>query len=307
MRRRSLLFGGLGLAALGAGAAVPGVAWASSAGTGASAIMSSTQASTLAARNVTAFTPTAGTPPTGMTGTGQVDYTFRRQSRSLHTRVWYPLGSAGPYPLIVFSHGLLAQPTDYTKLLTSWARAGYVVAAPWYPHTSYGTATYNIYDIVNQPADASAVLTQVMELTSGPLAGKVDATRLIAAGHSAGGITTTGLFSARRDTRLTAGVVIAGTDFLSSAFTGPAAAMLFVQGKNDATVRWNAAHTVFEAVPWSRAMLTVTDGEHQLTTAQTAAVATTSVQFLDWSMYGGTPGLTATSGVTTLDDQLGVS
>jgi hypothetical protein len=101
-------------------------------------------------------------------------------------------------------------------------------------------------------------------------------------------------------------VVLAGTDFLSTPFTGPAAAMLFVQGRKDETVAWKAAHTVFEAVPWSRAMLTVTEGGHQLTTHEFSAVSTTSIEFLRWSLYGGTPALTATAAITTLDDQLGI-
>lgn len=67
---------------------------------------------------------------------------LRRAGRPLHTRVWYPNGP-GRYPLVVFGHGLHAQPDDYVALLVSWALAGFVVAAPLYPHTSLGTATFN--------------------------------------------------------------------------------------------------------------------------------------------------------------------
>jgi dienelactone hydrolase len=211
--------------------------------------------------------------------------------------------------VVVFSHGLLSQPADYTALLSGWARAGFVVAAPLYPHTSLGAAGYNAYDIVNQPADASAVLDQVLALNfqAGPLRGRLDPTRLAAAGHSAGGITTAGLFSAHRDTRLKAGIVLAGTDFLGTPFSGPPAALLFVQGRLDRTVTHRAATTVFNAVPWSRAMLTVTAGDHQTTDAELPAVGGTGAAFLHWSLYGGLPALAgpaALGGVATLDDQL---
>ena len=59
-----------------------------------------------------------------------------KSSRTLVTTVWYPAresagGSGnGPYPLIVFAHGLGGSPQEYAQLLRSWAGAGYVVAAP---------------------------------------------------------------------------------------------------------------------------------------------------------------------------------
>jgi dienelactone hydrolase len=306
MRRRTLL---LGLAAglTGGAAAVMGAGSADAAGrTSASAILGSTKTSTLSPRPVTPYHPVRGHAPAPVATAGRVDYAFTRGARSLPTRIWYPDG-AGRYPLIVFSHGMLSQPDDYADLLTSWARAGFVVAAPLYPHTSLGTAEFNAYDVANQPADASAVLTQTLQ---SPLSAKIDAGRLAAAGHSAGGITTVGMFSGCRDPRLKAGVVLAGTDYLSTPFTGPAAAMLFVQGAKDDTVAWSAARTVFEAVPWSRAMLTVTDGGHQTTAAALPAVSGTSVEFLRWSLHGDAaartrlPGAAALGGVATLDATL---
>jgi poly(3-hydroxybutyrate) depolymerase len=186
-----------------------------------------------------------------------------------------------------------------------------VVAAPLYPHTSYGTAQLNVYDIVNQPADASEVLTRMLALngTADPLAGRIDPVRLAAAGHSAGAITTTGLFSADRDPRLIAGIVLAGTDFRGAAFTGPPAAMLFAHGLSDDTVAYAAGRTVFEAVPWSRAMLTV-DAGHQIASGSIPAVARTSTQFLRWSLYGDAGAKrrirssAAAGDVATLTDQL---
>ena len=39
----------------------------------------------------------------------------------------------GPFPLIVFAHGSAGHPEKFTKLFSSWAAAGYIVAAPAFP------------------------------------------------------------------------------------------------------------------------------------------------------------------------------
>ncbi len=66
----------------------------------------------------------------------------------------------GPYPLIVFSHGLGASPAGYRSLLVVWAAAGYVVAAPAFPKTnSAATDGINPGDFANQPADVTAVIS----------------------------------------------------------------------------------------------------------------------------------------------------
>ena len=329
MRRRTLL-GGLVATATGA---VTGYATtrqqpaAAGIRSALSDVMSSTTTSRLTPRPVTPYTPPAGWAPAHRHAVGRRDFGFARGAdRPLPTRVWYPAtGSpAGPvttaavpargsYPVVLFSHGLSSQPNDYTELLTAWARAGFVVAAPIYPHTSYGTAQFNTYDIVNQPADASAVLSQLLALNGGgdPLSGHLDAGRVGAAGHSAGGITTAGLLSAERDTRLKSGILLAGTDFRSAPFTGAPAALLMVHGTRDDTVAYAAGRTVFAAVPWSRALLTVTGGGHEIAAGDIAAVTATTTEFLRWSLDGDPdarrriPAKAALGGVATLDDQLG--
>ncbi len=268
-------------------------------------VLSSTKTSTLLPQTAGEYHPVPGTAPAAVRNVARQDYSFARDGRALPTRVWYPVGD-GPYPVVVFSHGLHSQPDDYASLLVSWALAGFVVAAPRYPFTALGTSHFNAYDIVNQPEDASEVLTQIVARNTarGPLRGRIDETRLAAAGHSGGGITTTGLFSKFRDDRLRAGVVLAGTDFLGTPFTGPAAAMLFVHGREDKSVRYAAARTTFEAVPWSRAMLSITDGGHQTSAAEFPTVSATTAAFLRWSVYGGKPALSAPGSVATLDDEL---
>jgi poly(3-hydroxybutyrate) depolymerase len=274
-------------------------------------VLGSTKRSVLVPRPAETFVPAPGGAPADAAGVGHRDFTFTRGKRRLPVRVWYPAAgdgrtpAAGRFPLMLFSHGLTSAPGDYAAILTAWARAGIMVAGPTYPHTSYGAARFDSGDIAEQPHDASAVLTALLAMDD-PLAAHIDPARLGAGGHSAGAITTAGLFSRYRDTRLTAGVLVAGTDFRSTPFTGPPAGLLFVHGRKDATVSWAAARTVFAAVPWSRAMLTLPAGRLVLTGADLATAVRTSTEFLRWALYGDAAARarTAPGGSAGWDDQL---
>lgn len=214
----------------------------------------------------------------------------RGSDRPLPTTVWYPATGEGPFPVIVFSHGLTARPSDYAGILARWARAGFVVAAAAYPHTSAGVADFNVIDLLNQPADASYVLTRVLALgrkAGDPLRGRLDAGHVAAAGHSGGGVTTLGMLSGTRDDRLSAAVVLAGRQVLPGAFTGSAVPVLFVHGELDRTVRYADGLAAFRAVPWPKAMLTLPDAGHVVTRgAEFDLVADATTDFWRWTLYG---------------------
>ena len=204
----------------------------------------------------------------------------RGAGRPLPTTVWMP-AATGRYPMILFSHGLSTTPRSYATLLTAWARAGFVVAAPAYPHTAAGVADFNPVDVLNQPTDARSVITQVGQR----LADRIDPARIAAAGHSAGGVTTLGLFAGPRDDRLRAGVVLAGRQIVSAALQGAAAPLLFVHGKRDATVAYADGHAVYDAVTWPKAFLTVTEGGHVSSGDELDVITTTTTDFWRWSLY----------------------
>ncbi|MGI5214567.1 alpha/beta hydrolase family protein [Plantactinospora sp. CA-290183] len=256
----------------------------------------------------------------------------RGGNRPLPTTVWYPAtGTAGDapkrsaraadgrFPVVVFSHGLTARPADYRPLLLPWAAAGFVVVAPAYPHTSRGAPSYQVLDVVNQPADASYVLDEVLRLDTrdgDPLRGHLDTDRVAAAGHSAGGVTTIGLFTVGRDERLDAGIVLAGTALgVGTAFGGPAAPQLFVHGRADNVVSYAAGRAAYDRVPWPKAMLTLPKGDHvgALLGNDDGAldvVTGSTVEFLRWTLYGDPaakrrlPDRAARGGLATLDDHL---
>ena len=108
-----------------------------------------------------------------------------------------PRPRAGGYPVIVFAHGYDVTPDTYAALLDEWARAGYVVVAPFFPDekSSAVTAQHGANtegDLANEPADLTFVTRQVVaaskDLTKGcPLAHHlVDASRIAMAGQSDG-------------------------------------------------------------------------------------------------------------------------
>ncbi|WP_341717451.1 chlorophyllase [Micromonospora sp. FIMYZ51] len=230
----------------------------------------------------------------------------RDGDRALPVTVWYPAAgraggqpttsadaATGKFPVVMFSHGLGGRPADYAELLTRWAAAGFVVAAPTFPHTSR-SSDQNVLDVLNQPADVSYALTQVLALNTrngDPLRGRLAADRVAAAGHSAGGVTTIGLFTTGRDERLAAGIVFAGTALgVGTAFAGAAAPQLFVHGEADEVVQYASGKAVYDKVPWPKAMLSLPKGDHGRALLSDGpalrVVADTTIEFLRWTLYG---------------------
>ena len=97
-------------------------------------------------------------------------------TRTLVTVIRYPRGK-GPFPLIVLAHGQTGNPSKFSQLMAAWASAGFVVAAPVFPLTSNQTTFETVGDYVNQPADMSFVIDQMLARSNdndGPLARRVD-------------------------------------------------------------------------------------------------------------------------------------
>jgi predicted dienelactone hydrolase len=154
--------------------------------------------------------------------------------RALTTEVWYPAiadpakpdgrdaavdASGGPYPLIVFAHGLTSSrlfSPDYTRHLASH---GYVVAAPDFPLTKIGTeGGFVLADLPNQAGDVSFVIDSMLRFNDEAgdlLHGSIDGEHIGLTGHSLGAFTTLiavyGLYGAERDERIDAALSISGS------------------------------------------------------------------------------------------------
>jgi dienelactone hydrolase len=159
-------------------------------------------------------------------------------TRTLVTVIRYPQGD-GPFPLIVLAHGQTGNPNKFTQLTTAWASAGFVVAAPVFPLTSNQITFQTDSDYVNQPADMSFVIDQMLARTQdhdGPLAGRVDKRHIGVAGLSLGGATVYGIAfnSCCRDHRVDAALVMAGLLLpYDGAYKFPSVPLLVIHGNGD--------------------------------------------------------------------------
>ncbi len=149
---------------------------------------------------------------------------------------------AGPYPLVVFGHGFGVTPAIYARLLDTWARAGFVVAAPLFPLGNADTpGGPEESDVVNQPRDMSFVISSLLAMSAaptGPMARMVNAGEIAVAGHSDGAETALAVaFSRRfRDPRVRAALVFSGAEMSGVggySFPEKSIPLLAVQGTAD--------------------------------------------------------------------------
>lgn len=118
--------------------------------------------------------------------------------RSVALRVGFPVGDGGPFPVVVLSHGGGCAGGSYSVIGDHWVSHGYVVIQPTHPDsvsTGFDMAAVDprrMEGIIRQRVeDMSAILDnlQALEKQAPALAGQIDGTRLVAAGHSMGAAT----------------------------------------------------------------------------------------------------------------------
>lgn len=236
--------------------------------------------------------------------------------RTFPVSVWYPASgdpdrapevdapfdrAGGPYPLVLFSHGYAVTPDFYEALLTRWAAAGYVVAAPTYPLLSGVPAGPSHADYDQVFADVQFVLGKVLAdyATPGsahPLAGAVDPARVATAGQSDGEIAAYGLafLACCRDPRVRSVIAMAGNLGNLNNVVAPdtGVPVLHLMGEADELQPYG------EAIAWDRAnlsvprwMLTLVGGSHappyrNPADARFDGVVETTTAFLDGTLKG---------------------
>jgi dienelactone hydrolase len=192
-------------------------------------------------------------------------------SRRLEATVWHPAdNSAGPYPLIVYSHGFSSMREGGAYLAEYLASYGYVVVAANFPLTTMGAPDRPyVKDVVNQPGDVSFLIDSLLAQSNDSqhmLQGMVDEQRIGVTGISLGGMTTTlvAFHPTLGDRRIKAALSIAGptAQFTDVFFESPQVPFLMLAGDLDALVPYasNAA-PVLEKVPGSQ-LVTVLGASH---------------------------------------------
>jgi dienelactone hydrolase len=208
----------------------------------------------------------------------------RSESRALLTYVRYPTVAArgatdaldappapGEHPLIVFAHGFDVTPAPYARLLQSWARAGFVVAAPQFPLTVPGApGGPDEADVVEQPRDVSFVISSLLAMSSSggdPLSGMLDPQRIAVAGHSDGAETALAVAYSRRyrDPRVRAAAVLSGAEMSNIGgydFTDATVPLLAAQGTRDSFNEPRYTRAYFKAAPNPKYLLWLLHAGH---------------------------------------------
>jgi predicted dienelactone hydrolase len=130
------------------------------------------------------------------------------RNRDVPVKIYYPAKGKGPFPVIIFSHGLGGSRDGYSYLGNYWAGCGYVSVhlqhlgsddAVWKNAGPLG-ATLALYqsvadvnNAINRARDVTFGIDQVIKLNSAPdspLRGRLDVKTIGMSGHSFGGWTT---------------------------------------------------------------------------------------------------------------------
>jgi predicted dienelactone hydrolase len=133
------------------------------------------------------------------------DWEDKARNRPVPVKVYAPATGQGPFPVIVFSHGLGGSREGYKYLGQHWASYGYVVV-----HVQHLGSDVTVFkkglrmfqamreavadprNAVARPLDVKFVLDHLEKMNQGgsPLAHRLDLTRVGMAGHSFGAWTT---------------------------------------------------------------------------------------------------------------------
>jgi dienelactone hydrolase len=134
-----------------------------------------------------------------------LDWHDASRNRPVPVKIYAPATGAGPFPVIVFSHGLGGSRNGYEYLGRHWASWGYVsvhvehLGSDTTALAKGGRLLKNLKEAAGDPRNAVArpldvrfVLDQLEKLNQGssPLAHRLDLTRIGMAGHSFGSWTT---------------------------------------------------------------------------------------------------------------------
>jgi predicted dienelactone hydrolase len=136
--------------------------------------------------------------------TALYDWTDAARDRQVPVKIYYPATGEGPFPVIIFSHGLGGSREGYEYLGRHWASHGYVSVhvqhigsdtGVWQgaerPMEAMRRAALDPRNALNRPKDVSFAIDQMQRMNreETPLKGRLDLERIGVGGHSFGAYT----------------------------------------------------------------------------------------------------------------------
>lgn len=231
----------------------------------------------------------------------ELDWRDDRRQRPVPVKLYFPEAGQGPFPAIVFSHGLGGTREGYAYLGRHWASHGYVVVhlqhlgsddSAWRgstrPMAAMQQAAASLTNAVNRPLDVRFALDSLAALnrTNTLLRGRLNLDRIGVAGHSFGAYTVLASVGQRAsftglslsDPRIKAGIAMSApiparvTEASYSAIRVP---VYHLTGTRDDSPIGNTS-IADRRVPFDRIsnapqlLLTLQDGDHMIFSGRTA-------------------------------------
>ena len=206
----------------------------------------------------------------------------------------------------MFSQGYDLSVQAYATLLTGWASAGFVVAAPTYPDTDPSDQhSLDENDITNHPADLRYVITTLLDAShesGSPLSGLIDANAIGVVGHSDGADVALAVAADTccQDPRVKAAAILSGAELASFggryAFSG-GVALLVAQGSADTINLPACSAQIYNAAAPPKYYLDLLGAPHEPPYADPGPdqqiVARVTTDFFDAELAGQTAALAA--------------
>jgi predicted dienelactone hydrolase len=163
---------------------------------------------TAAADETPAYSPPS---PARDVAIAKLDWHDSNRDRDVPVKIYYPKDGAGPFPVVIFSHGLGGSRDGYEYLGRHWAGCGYVSVHAQHIGSddsvwkdvpvaerakSLQRGASNLANALNRPPDGVFAIDQLEKLNADetcPLKGRLDLKSIGFAGHSFGGYTTLAL------------------------------------------------------------------------------------------------------------------
>ena len=175
-------------------------------------------------------------PPAPSLAVAVVRYEWHDASRNrdVPVKIYYPATGSGPWPIIIFSHGLGGSREGYEYLGRYWAGCGFVsvhlqhhgsddavwkAAGPLGAFAAMRASVADVSNAIHRAGDVGFGIDQTLKLNTdadSPLRGRLDTAHIGMAGHSFGGWTTMAVVGERfqptgptvADPRITAAVAM---------------------------------------------------------------------------------------------------